>query len=128
MRFLVVILGAACVHASINCPSLDGNGAHKQLMGGASAEKPADEDVNQLLKDTTKWQDEVLKQRQAAGENLAELGAFRVCSYNTQVVAGINYVVKVGFEDGSFSTVKIYKPLPYMNQPPQLTSVHDLSA
>ena len=58
----MVILGAACVHAAINCPSLDGKGAHKQLMGGASAEKPADEDVNQLLKDTTKWQDEVLKQ------------------------------------------------------------------
>jgi cystatin-A/B len=41
-----------------------------------------------------------------------------------QVVAGINYWFKVQVGESNFIHVKIFKPLPYTNQPPEVNEVH----
>jgi cystatin-A/B len=47
---------------------------------------------------------------------------FRAVSFQTQVVAGVNYIFKVQHDDG-YAHVKVAKPLPHTNQPPFLMSV-----
>ncbi len=47
---------------------------------------------------------------------------FRAVSFTTQVVAGVNYIMKVKADD-EFLHVKIAKPLPHTGQPPFLLSV-----
>mmetsp|Transcript_797 Transcript_797/g.2372 ORF Transcript_797/g.2372 Transcript_797/m.2372 type:complete len:95 (+) Transcript_797:101-385(+) len=55
----------------------------------------------------------------------AQLGStfatFEPVKYTTQVVAGINYKVKVNVGTGYVHAV-IYKPLPHTGAPPSLTS------
>merc|ERR1711865_840216 len=95
---------AACAMAAPqdNCPSPQ-QGAHKQLMGGPTAEKPADATVAELLKDTQDW-----KKKVQAAENVAQLG---------------DYAVTVAFDNGKAYTVNIFKPLPYTKMPSQVNSV-----
>lgn len=40
-----------------------------------------------------------------------------------QVVAGTNYIMKVRADGSEYLHVKIHKPLPFRNAPPQLMSV-----
>lgn len=47
---------------------------------------------------------------------------FNAVSYKSQVVAGTNYSFKVEIDDDIIH-VKISKPLPHTNLPPQLTTV-----
>ena len=41
----------------------------------------------------------------------------------TQVVAGINYLFKIEVDNGEYLHVKVYKPLPYTQQPPEVSEV-----
>lgn len=50
------------------------------------------------------------------GKTFAE---FKAISYITQVVAGTNYIIKAQC-DGEVAHIKIHKPLPHRNAPPEL--------
>ncbi|CAM9399972.1 unnamed protein product [Ectocarpus fasciculatus] len=48
---------------------------------------------------------------------------FAAEEYMTQVVAGTNYIFKVRADAGEYLHVKVHKPLPFRNAPPQLMGV-----
>lgn len=84
------------------------------LAGGfGQGRAPEDEDHAILL--SVK---EELEQR--LSRTISELRALQV---KTQVVAGVNYLMKVK-ADGNYMHVKIAKPLPHTGQNPFLLAVH----
>ena len=64
-----------------------------QLCGGKSSDKQPDAEISDLVKDNN---DAILK---AAG---VSSGTIVVKSYRTQVVAGLNYFVKVSVDDKDY--------------------------
>jgi cystatin-A/B len=48
---------------------------------------------------------------------------FEPVSVKSQVVAGMNYWVKIKVDGDEYIHVKIYKPLPYTNSPPTVQEV-----
>ena len=51
-----------------------------------------------------------------------KLNTFQALGFQTQVVAGVNYIFKVQHDDGVVH-VKVAKPLPHTNKPPFLLGV-----
>ena len=51
------------------------------------------------------------------------LEMFEPIAIKSQVVAGMNYWVKILVDRDEFIHVKIYRPLPYTHQPPEITEV-----
>ncbi|NXI67414.1 CYTA protein, partial [Anseranas semipalmata] len=49
-------------------------------------------------------------------------GIFKAIVYKTQVVAGINYYIKVQVSDTDYVHLKVFQGLPHMNQGPSLVS------
>ncbi|NXX42374.1 CYTX protein, partial [Tricholaema leucomelas] len=47
---------------------------------------------------------------------------FKAIVYRTQVVAGINYFIKVQDSDASFVHLRVFEGLPHENQGPSLVS------
>lgn len=43
--------------------------------------------------------------------------------YKKQVVSGLNYIIKLKIGESQYIDIKIYKPLPVYNRPPQLIKV-----
>lgn len=61
--------------------------------------------------------------REAVEEKLEKkFAVFKAISFTTQVVAGVNYIMKVKCDD-QIAHVKVAKPLPHTNQPPFLMNV-----
>ena len=54
-----------------------------------------------------------------AAELKREFNVFKAISFQTQVVAGVNYIFKVQIDD-EVRHIKVGKPLPHTNQPPFL--------
>lgn len=54
----------------------------------------------------------------------AEFEHFNPLKIKKQVVAGINYWVKIQTGETTFVHAKIYKPLPHTQQPPELKEAH----
>lgn len=52
-----------------------------------------------------------------------QLSVFEAIAFQTQVVAGKNYIFKVRISEDSFIHVKVCKPLPHTNQPPFVLSL-----
>lgn len=52
-----------------------------------------------------------------------DLGEYRAVSYRSQVVAGMNYLVKVHLSGNHYCHVKVYVPLPYTGNPPSLSEL-----
>ena len=48
---------------------------------------------------------------------------FDVEAARAQVVAGMNYHLKIRVSEGEWVHAQVYKPLPYTRQPPRLTGV-----
>jgi cystatin-A/B len=48
---------------------------------------------------------------------------FTAKEFITQVVAGTNYIMKVKADSEEYLHVKVHKPLPFRNAPPQLMGV-----
>merc|ERR1712086_420907 len=115
------LLAVTVCNALVNCPA--SATPHQQLAGGYSNTHPADDTITRLLTETeTSWQDH-LKPMLLQAKIPTQVGHhFKVCSYTTQVVAGMNYDVVIALDRGT-AHVKIFKPLPYTNNPPQVTSV-----
>jgi len=84
------------------------------LCGGMSDSKPADAEIQKIC-------DQLRPDIESkAGKKFND---FTALHYNSQVVAGTNYFVKVHTGNDDCVHVRIYKPLPHTNQPP---SVHSL--
>lgn len=83
------------------------------LVGGTSEVKPADTEV-QLLCDQLR--------KKVEGKAGKEFQEFTAVSYTTQVVAGTNFFVKVHVGNEEFAHVRIFRPLPHVNEMP---TVHD---
>ncbi|XP_071541644.1 cystatin-A-like [Panulirus ornatus] len=72
------------------------------MTGGLTAEKPPSDKVEQLLQ-TVKGQVE---------EKLGRaIGQFKLVSYKTQVVAGINYFAKMDIGEEELLHVRVYQNL-----------------
>jgi hypothetical protein len=83
--------------------------------GGFKAPENADQDVQGII-DGLKSDVET---RLGSTFNL-----FEALTYTTQVVAGVNYIVKTKVDnDGTCIHLKIHKPLPHTRQPPSLMDV-----
>jgi len=83
------------------------------LCGGTGDVKPANEEV-QLLCDQQRK-----KVESKAGKEFTE---FVAVAYVTQVVAGTNFFVKVHIGNEEFAHLRIFRPLPHVNEMP---SLHD---
>jgi cystatin-A/B len=49
--------------------------------------------------------------------------AFEPHSYKSQVVAGMNYVIKIAVGSDEYIHARVFKPLPHTGQPNTLTSL-----
>ncbi|NXP05042.1 CYTB protein, partial [Thinocorus orbignyianus] len=49
-------------------------------------------------------------------------GIYNAIEYRTQVVAGVNYFIKVQVSDAEYVHLKVFEALPYENQGPRLIS------
>lgn len=58
----------------------------------------------------------------------ARMGKFQATQVISQVVAGTIYYIKILISDDTCLHVKIFKPLPYTKQPPQLMAVKECRA
>ncbi|NXL83374.1 CYTA protein, partial [Alectura lathami] len=83
------------------------------MPGGLSETKPATAEVQQIA-------DEVKPQFESK-ENRA-CGRFTAIEYRTQVVAGVNYFIKVQVSDDEYIHLRVFQSLPHENQGPSLVS------
>jgi len=51
----------------------------------------------------------------------ADFIQFDCIQYTTQVVAGTNYKMKINIGGSEYVHIKVFKPLPHTNQPPELS-------
>ncbi|NXW05813.1 CYTB protein, partial [Fregetta grallaria] len=49
-------------------------------------------------------------------------GIFKAILYKTQLVAGVNYFIKVQVSDADYVHLRVFQSLPYENQGPSLVS------
>ncbi|XP_006091012.1 cystatin-A [Myotis myotis] len=82
------------------------------MPGGLTEAKPATPEVQEIA-------DEVKPQLEAQTNETYE--EFEAIEYKTQVVAGINYYIKVRVGHDSYIHIKIFKPLPQQQQSLKLT-------
>lgn len=72
------------------------------VVGGTGAEKDADDDIQELIKQV---HPEVVLQLDA------EPPQFTAIRYKSQLVAGVNFFVKVKLDEGRFAHLRIYRNL-----------------
>merc|ERR1711975_80789 len=97
---LVLLAALAPNHAlsAISCPAAAPVQAER-CCGFYTNPKPADQAVADVLA-SVDWQAKVSDRAQP----------FKICSYQTQVVNGVNYKVLVALEGGQTANVTVYKP------------------
>ncbi|EGW09152.1 cystatin-B [Cricetulus griseus] len=83
------------------------------MCGAPSATQPATAET-QEISDTVKSQLEE-KENQ-------KFTVFKAVSFRQQVVAGINFFIKVDVGDEKFVHLRVFKPLPHENKPLTLSS------
>lgn len=83
------------------------------IPGGFGSPSEATQEVQEILQ---KVKAELEEKLQKSLTNLQAL------SYVTQVVAGVNYIMKVNCDD-QIIHVKIHKPLPHTNMDPSVMAV-----
>ncbi|XP_036301597.1 cystatin-B [Pipistrellus kuhlii] len=75
--------------------------------GGTSDTKPATDEI-QAIADQVKSQLEEKVNK--------KYPTFKATEYKSQVVAGINYFIKVQVEDDDFVHIRVYRALPHENK------------
>ncbi|XP_075620537.1 cystatin-A [Balearica regulorum gibbericeps] len=81
------------------------------MPGGLSETKPATPEVQHIVNK--------VKPQFESKENRT-YGIFEAIEYRTQVVAGINYFIKVRVSDDNYVHIKVFQSLPHENQGPSL--------
>eukprot|EP00742_Colponemidia_sp_Colp-10_P002977 GILJ01003177.1.p1 GENE.GILJ01003177.1~~GILJ01003177.1.p1 ORF type:complete len:131 (-),score=17.98 GILJ01003177.1:150-500(-) len=87
---------------------------HAQTFGGYTESRPADAEVMSLCR--------AVRLDVEARHN-GPFQTFEPISYQSQVVAGTNYNIKVKISGTEFVHIKVFKPLPHTNEAPQLVNV-----
>ncbi|XP_003795127.1 cystatin-A [Otolemur garnettii] len=82
------------------------------MPGGLTEAKPATAEIQEIA---NKIKPQLEKR---TNETYAE---FEAVLYRTQVVAGINYFIKIRVDDDCYVHVKVFRSLPYQNQELTLT-------
>ena len=83
------------------------------LAGGFNNVQNADNEVQAIID-------------QVRGEVEAQVGtlsSYQAISFTRQVVAGMNYKVKVQVSDQEYLHIKVYVPLPHTHNPPSLSQL-----
>lgn len=83
------------------------------MPGGLSEAKPATPEVQHIVSQV-KLQFESRVNRTC--------GIFKAIVYKTQVVAGINYFIKVQVSDNEYVHLRVFQSLPHENKGPSLVS------
>mmetsp|Transcript_25090 Transcript_25090/g.49131 ORF Transcript_25090/g.49131 Transcript_25090/m.49131 type:complete len:168 (+) Transcript_25090:106-609(+) len=94
------------------------------LSGGLGAYGPVDFHLQGLCDGVRQEAQEKL---QASGWN-GVFTEFKVVDARKQVVAGMNYFVKVQISENEFIMLRIFEPLPYTKEKPELAAVKLTSA
>ena len=81
------------------------------MCGGFGQVHPADDHVQDIINQV----------RSKVEEAIGYVGEYKAVSYTSQVVAGTNYKVKVHIQGNDFIQIKVYVPLPYTGNPPELS-------
>mmetsp|Transcript_38241 Transcript_38241/g.109803 ORF Transcript_38241/g.109803 Transcript_38241/m.109803 type:complete len:147 (+) Transcript_38241:74-514(+) len=121
-------LGLLASRATAACPVLypgaaaGGQPTLRKLVGGSSAPQLPDDSVRQLLVEADAT-NELFKYCEGQGYGL--FVAAQPCSYTTQVVAGMIYTVSMSTEPdpGTYYEIKIFKPLPHLEQKARVTEI-----
>lgn len=85
-------------------------------MGGYTNEQAATEEIQQLCSQVHD------KLEEKAGRKFT---TFKAIKYISQVVAGINYIVKIQVGEADYIHAKVFKPLPQTNKMPEVTDLQD---
>ncbi|OWF48255.1 cystatin-B-like [Mizuhopecten yessoensis] len=90
--------------------------AENMMVGGQSEVKSADEETQNIAD-------------QIRGEVQTKIGKvfpqFKVVQYKTQMVAGVNYFMKIAVEDDKYIHIRVFKPLPHTGEEPSLISFQE---
>ncbi|KAM6417976.1 cystatin-A-like [Pluvialis apricaria] len=81
------------------------------MPGGLSETKPATPEVQHIANE--------VKSQFESRENRT-YGIFNAIVYRTQVVAGINYFIKVQVSDAEYVHLRVFQSLPHEDQRPRL--------
>ncbi|XP_026531242.1 cystatin-A [Notechis scutatus] len=81
--------------------------------GGLSEPKAATAETQQITQEIKSQLEE---------KESRKFGTFDAVSYKTQVVAGINYFIKIHVGNEEYFHVRVYKRLPHENKPVELTN------
>ena len=91
------------------------NTRHWTYLGIKTNFRPADQHLISLRS---------FQVRQAAEDQAGKkFEEFEAKSFKSQVVAGVNYFVKVDVGGGKFVHLRIYQPLPHTGEPPKLDGI-----
>lgn len=82
-------------------------------MLGAHSQPRAGDENSQAIADQVK--------HAASGQLGHPFNQYRVVAYTSQVVAGMNYKLKIEIDQGEHIHLHVYVPLPHTNQPPSIT-------
>ncbi|OMJ67132.1 hypothetical protein SteCoe_35782 [Stentor coeruleus] len=80
------------------------------MVGGFHAAQAATQEVQEIIEQV----------RDTVAGQIGDVGEYIAHSFRSQVVAGTNYNVKVHISGDQYVHIKVYVPLPYTHQPPQL--------
>ena len=83
------------------------------MCGGFGQSRPADDEVKAIATEMKP------KVEQALGKTYTQ---FEAVSFTTQVVAGVNYKIKVKVGDEDYVHIKVFVPLPCNSNEKQLMS------
>ena len=84
------------------------------MCGGYSEDRAPDDHVKKLVKD---FESQIKSQLKGNADTL------EVVSFKSQVVAGMNYDIRIKVDGSKFINVVIYETLPCYDEPNQLTKV-----
>ncbi len=83
------------------------------LAGGFGQAHNADNDVQNIINQV----------RNEVESQIGNAGEYQAVVYTKQVVAGMNYKVKVRISGEEYIHIKVYVPLPHTGNPPSLSQL-----
>ncbi|KAI5941340.1 cystatin-B-like [Manis javanica] len=84
-----------------------------KLFGGWSSTEPATGEI-QAIADQVRSQLEERENKKYA--------VFKAVEFKSQLVAGMNFIIKVQVDDDDFMHIRVYESLPHTNKPLALTN------
>ncbi|XP_062450835.1 cystatin-A-like [Rhea pennata] len=83
------------------------------MTGGLSDTEPATPEVQDIVHQVKPQFESMVNEK---------YGIFKAIEYRSQVVAGVNYFIKVQVSDSMYVHLRVFESLPHENQGPKLVS------